>query len=471
MPVHLPYVVKLHKFYETDNAIYLLLQHATGGKLWSYISGYLQQQNNNDPELDDILNDPHEKKLRERTAVECNGNEHIKPEQPVMHPSSLEMRDESVDIRENGVHFDNKTDKVCEDHFVPSALDGGEDNVSEDNVCDVHGQDKPQTKINNELFGLDDSQDSLSLSSLRLSAQHPFSRSVSQEPETSDGLKPVTPNAVLEQQDKFEELLQGTKCKPSLEQFSINSFDSDSCPGSRYESNTSDYIESIPELSESMDGQTEKDNYNDCHLPDDVFNIQSTSSSDAEVIKSAIQVIDNAKKELNENVLNESDVKRTSTSASTPEDEPSIYDKYKEHDSSDVSSDSETITQNRQRRGDVLKNLPAQKSTPQMTSLPAPASPSRLTGMDSGQSKSASTSPTKSAELQPKQIFRVHSQDRSADGEVKPRKRHLSSMFGSFDLDNDKVTLAKLPEECVKQWAAEIVVALASLHLMGLVCR
>ena len=43
VPTHLPYVVSLVKFYETDSAIYLLLQHAAGGRLWSYVGSYLNQ--------------------------------------------------------------------------------------------------------------------------------------------------------------------------------------------------------------------------------------------------------------------------------------------------------------------------------------------------------------------------------------------------------------------------------------------
>lgn len=43
VPTHLPYVVSLVRFYETDTAIYLQLQHAAGGRLWSYVGAYLNQ--------------------------------------------------------------------------------------------------------------------------------------------------------------------------------------------------------------------------------------------------------------------------------------------------------------------------------------------------------------------------------------------------------------------------------------------
>jgi len=43
VPTHLPYVVSLVRFYETDSAVYLQLQHAPGGQLWSYVGAYLSQ--------------------------------------------------------------------------------------------------------------------------------------------------------------------------------------------------------------------------------------------------------------------------------------------------------------------------------------------------------------------------------------------------------------------------------------------
>lgn len=44
-PTHCPFMVQLHKFYETDSAIFLLLQYASGGRLWKYVSDFLQLKN------------------------------------------------------------------------------------------------------------------------------------------------------------------------------------------------------------------------------------------------------------------------------------------------------------------------------------------------------------------------------------------------------------------------------------------
>ncbi|CAD5121337.1 DgyrCDS9860 [Dimorphilus gyrociliatus] len=44
-PTHCPFMVQLYKFYETDSAIFLLLQHASGGRLWKYVSDIFQNRN------------------------------------------------------------------------------------------------------------------------------------------------------------------------------------------------------------------------------------------------------------------------------------------------------------------------------------------------------------------------------------------------------------------------------------------
>ncbi|CAL1535698.1 unnamed protein product, partial [Lymnaea stagnalis] len=43
LPTSCPHMVSLHKFYETDDSIFLLLQYASGGKLWTYIGDYLSR--------------------------------------------------------------------------------------------------------------------------------------------------------------------------------------------------------------------------------------------------------------------------------------------------------------------------------------------------------------------------------------------------------------------------------------------
>ncbi|XP_071486454.1 ribosomal protein S6 kinase delta-1-like [Diadema antillarum] len=43
VPAFCPYMVRLYRYIETESTIFLLLEHATGGRLWDYASPYLQQ--------------------------------------------------------------------------------------------------------------------------------------------------------------------------------------------------------------------------------------------------------------------------------------------------------------------------------------------------------------------------------------------------------------------------------------------
>ncbi|PNF33390.1 hypothetical protein B7P43_G04157 [Cryptotermes secundus] len=42
VPQDVPYMVKLHGYFETESAVFLLLQHASGGKLWDHVDSYFQ---------------------------------------------------------------------------------------------------------------------------------------------------------------------------------------------------------------------------------------------------------------------------------------------------------------------------------------------------------------------------------------------------------------------------------------------
>ncbi|GLH16575.1 Protein kinase C, eye isozyme, partial [Gryllus bimaculatus] len=44
LPLNVPYMVKLHFYFETESAVFLFLQHASGGRLWDHIISYLQSQ-------------------------------------------------------------------------------------------------------------------------------------------------------------------------------------------------------------------------------------------------------------------------------------------------------------------------------------------------------------------------------------------------------------------------------------------
>ncbi|XP_035226134.1 ribosomal protein S6 kinase delta-1-like, partial [Stegodyphus dumicola] len=43
IPQNIPFMVKIFQIYETNYALFIVLEHATGGRLWDYVSSYLQR--------------------------------------------------------------------------------------------------------------------------------------------------------------------------------------------------------------------------------------------------------------------------------------------------------------------------------------------------------------------------------------------------------------------------------------------
>ncbi|XP_019630767.1 PREDICTED: ribosomal protein S6 kinase delta-1-like [Branchiostoma belcheri] len=54
VPARIPYMVQLHCYYTTEHAVFLVLEYAAGGKLWSSISGYLHQHSTFGPDSGDF---------------------------------------------------------------------------------------------------------------------------------------------------------------------------------------------------------------------------------------------------------------------------------------------------------------------------------------------------------------------------------------------------------------------------------
>lgn len=48
VPESIPFMVKLYKVYETSYALFLIVEHASGGRLWEYVSSYLQGNSQNE---------------------------------------------------------------------------------------------------------------------------------------------------------------------------------------------------------------------------------------------------------------------------------------------------------------------------------------------------------------------------------------------------------------------------------------
>ena len=414
VPTICPFMVRLYRYYETSSAIYLLLQHATGGHLWSYVSGYLNPAPQS-PQFDD------------------------------RHGNRRPFGEEATEVKtETNTENPGVTQECAESYKELFAENAEVGNRNSDVTMKTDGEKvrtnlKCQCRKSSDSLGLDQSPDIVTSGS----THHLLLRRVSSGKSGGDGTG-------------FGDLLKGSDV--SVEQFSINSFDSDVTPGGARYSNTPDYIETVPELSESVsptmspnrqhaapsaDEEVFIDNGLDRHLNEihKTGNGECFSSTPAGGAHKAEVVSEGT-----ENMV-ESD------------DEPSIYDRPQSENCDTHSLDESKV--HIDTRTEKPDDVECSKSG------------------DAEETSGARRSSTDTQEHA--QVFRMASQERSLEttGPVRKRSgrvRTLSSAFGDLDLadDNKEVkspTSVRLPETCVRQWIVEMLVAVSKLHQLGIVCR
>lgn len=353
VPTHLPYVVSLVRFYETDSAIYLQLQHAAGGRLWSYVGAYLNQ-------CADSAANPY-----------CN----VEPHRPVYDVASAKKDRLKNDRIGSGIPR-----KCAEDDLgqMPTSADGV--TASASIVCtesDNYNRDL-KSKPSSDLGSLDESHE-------------PVDRKVS-----------VASSAECWSQGFSEVLLSAN---PELEYFHIGSSDSSG------------------HTSRQVSCSSAEDNFCRVHCTAMLSGV-CRFCSDANTPQPA-SFSDNGTNNL---------------------DETSIYD-------------GKTVDKDKQVLDDV-------GSTCYHGSNLTEEATDRVPRMEVDQSRYS--------------VIRPNSQEQSYDSSGRRRRRRtLSSAFGELDLAESVAAssttpprpLVHLPDSCVRQWAAEMVVAISRLHSIGIVCR
>ena len=425
----------------------------------------------------------------------------------------------------------------------------------------VHDCD-PTLYRENDLLTLDESRRAQSRNQV-ISETRSDTSMYSETSGLENDLSTVVQNSV-EQAEGFEELLKES-AKPSLENFSINSFDSDSAPGSiRFDSTTSDYIESIPELNEASPRHSGVLVVGPSPTTEEVFlmsggdvlelSVDKTRPGDSTIEKESREVgdlITGSRKLLNsvDLVLQENDSvfdehvprhrlsstpnkldtddreMRRSIIESPPEsevitrrdpvlgleivtgdvrplspshsmEEVSIYDIHRVADtdgsgSLNVSLDRASIEADIETHSQGSNSLPAGRSAqfPRGMCLTSPTEGQSIVQELDLNSKEENEPTTIKIQKQPKVktppskmsptkrqqrlLMKRLSGERSLEMDShRSRKRNLSGVFGELDLAEDSGrNVVHLPEGCVRQWAAEMVVAVASLHSLGIICR
>ena len=507
LPTSCPYMVSLYKFYETEDAIYLLLQYASGGKLWTYIGAYINGMSSAAGEGINLgIGLPDSKNIY--SGQKTHVTDYTKAEYSNSEPRCV---------------------NVCED---PTSLSGEQEKrliigpSSSDGQCItfVNEVSPEEEDVLQHDSLLDDS------TSQSHAKQPDYNRLSSM---SSDGFQVgdvsnLSPNATsmddFDQEDQFDDILQQTK--PSLEKFSINSFDSDGFH--RLDSTVSDHFESIPEKNESSSKEYLNDSSvqnrddvfcnNSAHSNQnetgDQFNSDVTDMDAQQIVHDSMELIKSVEQILSESdnvgelvtsavtdeVTDNTDVVLNSvehgdlsprslspgrqTNASRDSAEPSIYDLHRSPTDSD--SEMEKICENlntltRDTNGDDPSQVCDKTSVE--TGLPGHPGVSSVT-VDKTCEKDRRCSslviklPGTTAPGSRLAISRMNSSDlmtRSASFEcdmkspTKNRARTVSSLFDQLDAVNPEQV--KLPESCIRRWAAEIVCALSRLHDFGIICR
>jgi hypothetical protein len=387
------------KFYETGSTIYLLLQHAAGGRLWSYVSSYLNQST-------------------DAPQVFCNADAMggCEDETPEQEP-----------------HPVNDDDAGFCGHSTPSRTAAAASGSP--TVCQ-----KLSVSCN---FGDDASRVSrLSLSEVDFPSPNPDRDSAAGGIDANVTTESFSTNPECGSTG-FDNILKSTQTEMNC--FSIGSFDSASA--SRQAS-----------CSSELDQQSAVDLHDN-----------------AECLAAAAGRATGVQRDSTSADAGVGDVHSVGVSSDC---EMSIYDKYR---SSSCSSPS------------------ASKAVAGRQAPPSPVDETRdEDGRDSPRAGFPSAMPSVFASQDgsivgelPKQrstVLHLDLQDHSSE---KPRSRRkrlrtLSSTFGELDLagdvgavavadaDDDAVrrrSFARLPESCVRQWAAEMIVAISRLHAFGIICR
>lgn len=549
LPSSCPYMVQLYKFYEGADAIYLLLQYASGGKLWTYILSYLQlgsQENylgfsgSGSAGGRNVYKGC--KMHNSLTFHEQLPNYSYKEEPPAKQPDDPVRTESGV----SGQLESSYKTSDCATSYAALFMNNNNNNVDSAEVDTLKNSFTDLSALSNE---------AVSISETGLESESP-----SHESSTTSTTFPSIPDEMsLKELDnsgdeKFQELL--TSSRHHLAEFSITSNDSDR-KSQRHSSGFSDINHIIME----DDAERDDTNNSDTDSLNDVFResaseLQISECSDTScqnITKNSIQLLKSIDKVLEnqtpshsltsqlETPSNKSSVINTTSDHSisvghdelfsecngslydVSDEEVSIYDLHKyssslpkmHSQSSSLNSRERTISAGEGEslsksrllsvvKSDLTENYSESQSINTLVSSITKISNPKtyhLEGNSGAQKasnskdeKESTTAPLKAATSDftsdcsclsqkptkhntsytgiPRQSFMEPCRSASFECDLKsPSKSKVWKVFEEFDSSRNWSSEVVLPESCIKQWAAEVVIALSYLHDQGIICR
>ncbi|XP_013397496.1 ribosomal protein S6 kinase delta-1 [Lingula anatina] len=492
IPTHCPYMVQFYKFYETSSAIYLLLQYASGGKLWSYISGYLHSHNRQGADVDKTgENTPN---LRQSNAY--TGQKLVETE----GYDIVQRQEQNL----SGVIGEPE----CSSSYIELFSDYAKSMKQDIDPSVKFSKDSPNRVTYHKPHDPDDREEKKKPNYLSLSSLD--DQSEKEDSPARDDVFEQTPKEPHAFQDVLEQ------AQPSLEVFSINSIDSSD--RIRLGSSMSDHIQGIMEVTENSPTHSSTYSIDDSDLEnlkrefetdhEDMFSSGSTmkfedsySGSNAsllanlgtpeagsspkigrqknetgemdssqehkDLVNSAKQLLESVEITLSEtdkevahlmtqdqNPRNQHQTREQIPKVSTMANDPELIAglTVDENGCCPDTEDKLQLTENGKNA-----NVASNSNMPDACQLGAV----RRTSVPSSKDTVFSI-----------QTNRQTSIERSLETPSKPRQRMLSAVFSQLDLAaEERASKCRLPETCVRRWAAEIIVALDKLHGMGIICK
>ncbi|XP_005107032.1 ribosomal protein S6 kinase delta-1 [Aplysia californica] len=251
LPTSCPHMVSLHKFYETDSTVFLLLQYASGGKLWTYIGDYLSQDKPGHADAGIELGAVHcqadQRNIYSGTKIENEG-ENSESSQSEAKTDAVSMKDvQSVKKSTSGLNNVVQNVQSSHDKGVirfsslrkDSNVDGGDLNTDSPAVYDKETDDTLPETVDTSL--------TLSQNPPKTPVGRRFSSLSDDCCQVQEGDSSVISPSTLLEEDHFQMLLQ--EHRANLANFSINSLDSEE-PAHRHSSSFVERADSILEASE-----------------------------------------------------------------------------------------------------------------------------------------------------------------------------------------------------------------------------
>ncbi|CAH1792119.1 unnamed protein product [Owenia fusiformis] len=495
VPRSCPYMVEIYKFYETESSIYLLLHHASGGKLWSYVSAYLGTRDKEDAletaQIDSNVYQGQKMETIEEPPLDVSAKTSSpfhSPEGSPSHPMS--------DTSEGG--------DACTS-YVDLFTDYSQTNIEPNAVAFSKGL---AVKFDTQISHDDDtflSPEEMS----ELNDTSGFPTTPTKYDSDSAFNNTSTPH-------KFSDILNGAVTKQTAN-FSIASIDSGS---DRLCSESSEQYATIPETDETntieSHIQTIEDNDSNVNVnnmilndglesiePPHNLNIVESKTNETSNTETPSDVNCEVVSSTNTSNANNSNVEHNANSPNiVPTDLESPY-----HEDTLTSSANqipnvspihkpstiESVTLSGQNE---LKSAVDNTNTkpPEECSLQLDLSftkTEQLEVIDKNTDIPESDRSTPERKFIDRQISNDELKVKITDvGELKnlshirttsvelgleqpsprTRARTLSAAFGQLDLAGSDGNRVKLPEACVRQWAAEIIVAVDHLHSRGIIC-